>query len=55
MLGVKSNRDSIKGVFAEKLREQISAARTEPQSDKAQAPAKTFWRSSMAPNRLFMS
>lgn len=54
-LGVKSNRDSIKGVFAEKLREQISAARTEPQSDKAQAPAKTFWRSSMAPNRIFMS
>ena len=41
MLGVKSNRQSIKGVFADKLREQISATRTEPQSDKAQAQTNT--------------
>ena len=41
MLGVKSNRETIKGVFADKLREQISAARTEPQSNKAQALTKT--------------
>lgn len=41
MLGVKSNRESIKGVFADKLREQISAARTEPQTNNAQAQAKS--------------
>lgn len=41
MLGVKSNRDSIKGVFADKLREQISGARTEPQTDNTQSKAKT--------------
>lgn len=41
MLGVKSNRDSIKGVFADKLREQISAAITESKTDKVQAQTKT--------------
>lgn len=41
MLGVKSNRDSIKGVFADKLREQISVAHTESQTDNVQTQAKT--------------
>jgi hypothetical protein len=41
MLGVKSNRNSIKGVFADKLREQVSSTRTEPQTDRIQVQAKT--------------
>lgn len=35
MLGVKSNRESIKGVFAAKLREQISGTRKDSSATKA--------------------
>lgn len=41
MLGLKSNRGPIKGVFAEKLREQIAAIRTEPKLEKAKVQTKT--------------
>ena len=34
MLGMKSNRESIKGEFAKKLREQISSCRTKSASNK---------------------
>lgn len=36
MLGVKSNRDSITGVFAEKLREQIARYQKESQLGREQ-------------------
>ena len=41
MLGVKSNRGVIKGVFADKLREQISAARPQTQTGKEQLQSKS--------------
>ncbi len=41
MLGVKSNRHSVKGAFADKLREQIIAAKTDQLADKVQVKAKT--------------
>ena len=41
MLGVKSNRSPIKGVFADKLREQIAIAQLERQADKAQTQTKS--------------
>lgn len=28
MLGIKTNRDSVKGVFADRLREEIAAAKS---------------------------
>lgn len=37
MLGIESKREIIKGVFADKLREQITSTQTELKSDKAQA------------------
>jgi hypothetical protein len=40
MLGVKSNREPIRGAFAAKVREQIAAARTEPQKDQEKVHAK---------------
>lgn len=40
MLGIKSNRDSIKGVFADRLREQIALARKEPKQDNSQVQTK---------------
>lgn len=39
MLGVKSNREPIKGAFADKVREHIAAARTEPQTDRRKVHA----------------
>jgi hypothetical protein len=36
MLGIKSNREPIKGAFAKKLREQISSCRKETSSSKGQ-------------------
>lgn len=39
MLGVKSNRKPIKGVFAKKLREEISVCRGKSSSDKGQVQA----------------
>ena len=36
MLGVKSNRNSVKGAFADKLREQIITAPTDQLADKVQ-------------------
>ena len=41
MLGVKSNRSSIKGVFADKLREQIAIAKMERQAGTAQTQTKS--------------
>lgn len=41
MLGVKSNRNSVKGAFANKLREQIITAPTDQLADKVQVKAKT--------------
>lgn len=41
MLGMKSNRSAIKGVFADKLREQIAIARIEREAEKAQAQTKS--------------
>ena len=41
MLGVKSNRGVIKGVFADKLREQISAAHPQAQTGKEQLQSKS--------------
>lgn len=41
MLGIKSNRDSIKGVFADKLREQIALAQTEAKQDNSQVHTKS--------------
>ena len=41
MLGIKSNRSTIKGVFADKLREEISAIHMGPKTDKQQAVLKT--------------
>ena len=40
MLGVKSNRNSIKGAFADKLREQFSNSPMDPQIDNGQVQAK---------------
>ena len=40
MLGMKSNRSAIKGVFADKLREQIAIARIEREAEKAQTQTK---------------
>lgn len=39
MLGVKSNREPIKGAFADKVREHIATARTEPQTDRRKVHA----------------
>ena len=39
MLGMKSNREPIKGAFAKKLRKEISSCRTESASSKGQAQA----------------
>ena len=41
MLGVKSNREPIKGAFADKVREHIAATRTEPQKVHAEASKET--------------
>lgn len=41
MLGMKSNREPIKGAFAKKLREQISSCRTASAYSKGQAQANT--------------
>lgn len=40
MLGVKSNRGPIKGVFAEKLRKEIAIAKNESQAKKTQVKDK---------------
>ena len=40
MLGVKSNRNPIKGAFADKLREEIAIAQMERQANQAQVQAK---------------
>lgn len=41
MLGMKSNRGPVKGVFAEKLREQITITQTERQAAQVQAKSKS--------------
>lgn len=41
MLGIKTNRDSVKGVFADRLREEIAAAQAESYKDKGQILAKS--------------
>lgn len=40
MLGIKSNRKPIKGAFADKLREQISAARSSSGAEKKEIKEK---------------
>lgn len=40
MLGIKSNRKPVKGVFADKLREQISAARAYSGAEKKEIKEK---------------
>lgn len=41
MLGIKSNREPIKGVFAKKLREQISCDSSKTPQTQGQAHANT--------------
>ena len=41
MLGMKSNRGPVKGVFADKLREQIAISRKERQTEKVQSQTKS--------------
>ena len=42
MLGIKSNREPIKGVFAKKLREQISCADPKVAQTQGQTHSNTF-------------
>jgi hypothetical protein len=42
MLGVKSNRGTIKGAFADKLREHIASAQSSPQQGKTQDSKAAF-------------
>ena len=46
MLGVKSNRGTIKGAFADKLREHIASAQLSHQQGKTQEDSKAAFLSS---------